>query len=596
MGSSAPSFLLSQSHPSSMLSSSSSSLYKGASVTSASLKENMEETTLIFQEFKDSFYELIYKFPHTKYLKDNCINNCIDYYFQRKLLPCFGNESVKEIKVLLEKYFSIKKKHNLGVRKFLIEILHKKLKEYYKTDQKSFTEEVINNALLPICELSIDEDDEYYHSLNSYESYTDLIEMKNFLVLKLIDLTNYCNSENTLLKIIKILEKIISMEKASSIELLISPQSTSLNTIPNLLTLTPNASTSSLFYLSKIINGLIEIFEKNFSNLTNSYTKCCIEVYNILIRYLDYYYKTQSVAKLIAQASTPTANTPPPTQKQFIQPSSSEQLANIAQTNQQKYFNYYAMIRKDIFEFLLRIRSDKRNKLTLVSKTNRRKCLESKYLLLTLNETKILDDSPAADLSNCQVDIGKVLKMIELCLDKETDWNVLTKVLSDSPYLLQYEMNLIKNSEFIGNSIKLFFKKDIGVFKNKPDNLVKLDYVAKFYPLIASLILYHPSLERSSQESILQAFLYGLSPTRNRYCLEILTIAIIEMHETNSNHCGDILVKLSQFSPSHLMALPVLELLSTMSDFKRIVDYLFSKKELYISVLAIAIKYTNPLK
>lgn len=33
-----------------------------------------------------------------------------------------------------------------------------------------------------------------------------------------------------------------------------------------------------------------------------------------------------------------------------------------------------------------------------------------------------------------------------------------------------------------------------------------------------------------------------------------------------------------------------------MSEFKRIVDYIYGHKELYISVLAIAIKYTNPIK
>jgi hypothetical protein len=66
------------------------------------------------------------------------------------------------------------------------------------------------------------------------------------------------------------------------------------------------------------------------------------------------------------------------------------------------------------------------------------------------------------------------------------------------------------------------------------------------------------------------------------------------MYETNSNQCGDILLKLSQFSPAQNMAQPILELLSTISDFKKL-DSIFGRKE-FIAVSAIAIKYTDPLK
>lgn len=54
-----------------------------------------------------------------------------------------------------------------------------------------------------------------------------------------------------------------------------------------------------------------------------------------------------------------------------------------AQTNP-KYFNYYATIRRDIFEFLLRIRSNKQGKVLLINRLNRRKYQESKYLILSL--------------------------------------------------------------------------------------------------------------------------------------------------------------------------------------------------------------------
>ncbi len=316
--------------------------------------------------------------------------------------------------------------------------------------------------------------------------------------------------------------------------------------------------------------------------------KCCIEIFNILVSFIENYYTNSSAQSLSASS---------------------------------KYFNYYSSIRKEIFEFLLRIRSDPHKKCLLINRTNRRTSKQSQYLLLTLNESKIFSDNHLQETgtplneedeenesdnefknialttsSECQIDMGRILGIVELCLDKETDWHVLMRVLADLPYALQYEMNLIKSSNFINRLVKYFCKKDLKDLRNKPENLTKQDYMNKFYPLLASIVLYHPMLERQAQESILQNFAHGISHTRNRYCLEILTIAMVEMHETNSLQLGEILLKLSQFSPSPHMALPVLELLSTMSEFKRIVDFIFGRKELYISVFAIAIKYTNPIK
>ena len=50
------------------------------------------------------------------------------------------------------------------------------------------------------------------------------------------------------------------------------------------------------------------------------------------------------------------------------------------------------------------------------------------------------------------------MNSIEECLEKESDWNILVKVLQELPLTLQYEMNLIKNSQFIQNIFKLVKK------------------------------------------------------------------------------------------------------------------------------------------
>jgi hypothetical protein len=96
---------------------------------------------------------------------------------------------------------------------------------------------------------------------------------------------------------------------------------------------------------------------------------------------------------------------------------------------------------------------------------------------------------------------------------------------------------------------------------------------------------------------MLEIFSSGVSSHRNRFCLESLTVAFTEMHETNADYCQSILVRLSQFSASQNLAQPVLELLSTICDLKRldIKSNILGSKE-FIAVSATAIKYTDPTK
>ena len=75
------------------------------------------------------------------------------------------------------------------------------------------------------------------------------------------------------------------------------------------------------------------------------------------------------------------------------------------------------------------------------------------------------DDLNAEYSSNCALDYGKFLNSIEECLEKESDWNILVKVLQELPLTLQYEMNLIKNSQFIQNIFKLVKKKILIFFQ-----------------------------------------------------------------------------------------------------------------------------------
>lgn len=126
-----------------------------------------EEMALNFQKFKETFYELVYKFPHIHYLTETCVNKCIEFYLLHKLRPCFNEEAMQGIRSLLDKFYCIKQCQNLIVRKFVLGTLTKKLFDYNKYDQKFFAEDVVKKALLPVCEQSLSEDNTFYHSLDS---------------------------------------------------------------------------------------------------------------------------------------------------------------------------------------------------------------------------------------------------------------------------------------------------------------------------------------------------------------------------------------------------------------------------------------------
>ena len=146
-----------------------------------------------------------------------------------------------------------------------------------------------------------------------------------------------------------------------------------------------SSTSNSLNYVYKIINnGLIEILEKHFTYAVHNFSDCSKKIFDILIRFLEGFYLSQYLlsASLLTDDSIVNAS-----QLQQFQAGNSLYFLNAGHMQAQmnsKYFNYYATIRRDIFEFLLRIRSDTKNRVLLINKLNRRTFQESKYLLLNL--------------------------------------------------------------------------------------------------------------------------------------------------------------------------------------------------------------------
>jgi hypothetical protein len=130
--------------------------------------------------------------------------------------------------------------------------------------------------------------------------------------------------------------------------------------------------------LFKTINSLIDLFEYCFNQ---NYNKNCIQIYYILIKYVETFYQTKS--DQLVKSPTPSTTTSPTsiqqsTNKLIVVPSS--QIVRKQEFDQpvEQY-----EIRRNIFEFLTRIRSDEHKKLYLLPKINDRKKIKvSKSLTL----------------------------------------------------------------------------------------------------------------------------------------------------------------------------------------------------------------------
>ncbi len=129
----------------------------------------------------------------------------------------------------------------------------------------------------------------------------------------------------------------------------------------------------------KTINSLIDLFEYCFNQ---NYNKNCIQIYYILIKYVETFYQTK-YDQLVVKSPTASTTTSPTsiqqsTNKLIIVPSS--QIVKKQEFDQpvEQY-----EIRRNIFEFLTRIRSDEQKKLYLLPKINDRKKIKiSKSLTL----------------------------------------------------------------------------------------------------------------------------------------------------------------------------------------------------------------------
>lgn len=94
-------------------------------------------------------------------------------------------------------------------------------------------------------------------------------------------------------------------------------------------------------------------------------------------------------------------------------------------------------------------------------------------------------------------------------------------------------------------------------------------------PVLTTLTLYHQSIESAIQTGIVDALRKSLFTRAARLSVRALTVMILEMPETLVRHLPDLLWEMSKMSNTVLMAIPVLEFLSSkvlLQNFKKIIS------------------------
>ena len=213
--------------------------------------------------------------------------------------------------------------------------------------------------------------------------------------------------------------------------------------------------------------------------------------------------------------------------------------------------------------------------------------------------------------------LGKACIMVIKSLVKEQDFQVLSLVLDDVPLVLEHKAIFTlygsEITQFVNPLIELTSPNS-----NYPECLLNLplesengggkkfskgDFQNKVYPVLAAIAPYAEYLETTKASfsqskvtrEIIKALQNGLTHKEcSRTCIVALTACSLEMKHTMHNMIPDVLLSFSRISATKHVATPMLEFLSTLIRVPEI--FRSFRDDNYLSVFAIALRFTNPLK
>ncbi|KAH8378989.1 hypothetical protein KR009_002539, partial [Drosophila setifemur] len=187
------------------------------------------------------------------------------------------------------------------------------------------------------------------------------------------------------------------------------------------------------------------------------------------------------------------------------------------------------------------------------------------------------------------ISIRRVFKLIVRCLEQDGDFQVFQLVIRELPKVLQNKALVQGNDiEELANALLKISSVSNNKFKRPTD-----EFHALVLPAIASLVIYHESLQPQQHNSIITALNSRVLTGIAGVCINTMTILILEMPEALMRKLPDVLLQMSKMSDTNALAIPVLEFLSLLIHLsKHLFTNFTSMHNMY--VFAISLPYTKP--
>ncbi|KAK6623829.1 hypothetical protein RUM44_010685 [Polyplax serrata] len=440
-------------------------------------------------------------------------------------------EWLTKLDSLLDKYYNQDSRPNVRVKALEV------LSSVVNSNKLIYEDELIERVVVPHLQY-IDQEVE--------------LNVRNVGVQILVNLCLSCESKKCL-ELLAILEKLLIRRDQNSYD-------------PTQKELTTNENEG--VEVKSIVSGLIKVFTIKLHQLPSNHA---LKAYKILISFLENYYRNPV------------------------------------------FQEYNQNVPFAIFECLLKLRVNKIGHIGLMDSTN--SIVYSPYLMI---ESKLNSDkcgtgtispppaSPAPSLYPvCTVtpfSFASASKVIVTALKTERDWKILSLLLQELPSILQNKSLMLgRHGTDIGQLAdalcSMVSDKSLNLpdsLRNVPQKLNRTEFQSYVFPVIAAISSYHTNLEPSQQQRCIKCLEYGLASRCASQCVMALTTCTLEMRDAMYKLLPEVLLNLSKISATIIIAIPILEFLSTLTSLPKVFASFVGDQ--YMSVFAIALPYTNPFK
>lgn len=108
--------------------------------------------------------------------------------------------------------------------------------------------------------------------------------------------------------------------------------------------------------------------------------------------------------------------------------------------------------------------------------------------------------------------------------------------------------------------------------RNLPLKMNRTEFQSYVFPVIVSLASYHSYLEPGQQQRCIKCLEYGLASKCASQCVMALTTCTLEMRDAMHKLLPEVLLNLSKISATVVIAIPILEFLSSKHSSRQIYD------------------------